>query len=79
MDDALAVRGRKATADLASEPQRLLKGQRPLREPLRERLSLEVLHDQEIDVASLDDIVKHADIRMLKAGDRHRFPSEARA
>jgi hypothetical protein len=47
VDDARAVRGRQRVGDLAPELEHLVERQRPLAQAMRERLAVEVLHDQE--------------------------------
>ena len=50
---------------------------RRCRQPIRERLSFQILHDQEVDAVVLTDVVERADMRMIQARNRSGFPFEA--
>ena len=58
---------RLSSASAISTPilQHLLERQRPLRQPLRERLAFEQLHDQVVDVALAADVEQRADVRVM--------------
>ena len=79
MDDALPVRVVERVGDLDAEAQRLVERQRPLREPLGERLAFEQLHDQVVGVALVADVVERADVRVRELRDRLRLALEALA
>ena len=53
--------------------ERLRQRQRAARRRLLERLALDVLHDQVVDVVLQADVVERADVRMIQAGDDLRF------
>ena len=61
----------EGVGDLDAVAQDLVEGERALLEPVRERLALEVLHDQEVDAVVLADVVERADVRM---GEGSRWP-----
>ncbi len=48
----------------------LIEWQRSLLQPLGQRLSVEILHDQEVHPVLAPDVVESADVRMVQAGDR---------
>ena len=56
--------------------QRLVERQRPLREPLGERLAFEELHDQVVARPSAADVVERADVGMRELRDRSRLTLE---
>ncbi len=65
--DPLLMGHLQCLGDLDTNLQRLLQGQRPLGESLLERLSLNVLHDDEVlTVVSLGHFVDVADERMIQ-------------
>jgi len=47
------------------------------RDSIGERLSFQVLHDEEVDPVLTTDVVERADVRMVPRGDRTRFTVEA--
>ena len=47
-------------------------------ERLRQRLTFEILHDQESQAALLADVVERADVRMVVCGDRAGLPFDQR-
>ena len=51
--------------------------QRTTFQPLLERLSVNVLHDQVVNVIVIADVVERADVRMVQAGDDLGFALEA--
>lgn len=59
----------KSARDLDREPQRLLETQRPVPEPLGQRLTLEVLHHEEVDAILVADVVEGADVRVICSSD----------
>ena len=56
--DPLPMRFVQRVCDLHAVTQRLLKRQRTLGQPIRERLALEVLHDEVLDVALASDVIE---------------------
>ena len=76
VDDALPVRLVESVGDLDAEAERLIERQRALRQPVRERLALEILHDEILDFALASDVVQRADVRMREGGDRLRLAFE---
>jgi hypothetical protein len=53
--------------------QRLFERQRPFFESLRQRLAFDALHHQELDAVLSSNVVQHANVRMIQAGDRLRL------
>jgi len=78
MHDADAMRGVERAADLNRQPQRVGYGQGPLLETCGQRLAVEELHHQELDVSLAADIMNRADVRVVERGDRARFLLEAK-
>src|SRR6266404_1785005 len=66
-----------ASANLHSVLENLLQWQRSFLQSLRQRFPFDALHDQVADAVLATNIVKHADVRMIQAGDSLRFPLEA--
>ncbi len=77
--DPMPMRLVQRVGDLDAVAQRLLERERPLHEPVRERLAFEVLHDQVLDAVLIADVVERADVRMGELRDRLRLPLEALA
>ena len=79
MDDTRAMGLVEGVGDLAADAQRLIEGKRASRplEASGERLALEILHHQVLDVAVAADVVHHADVRMGERGDGARLTLEA--
>ena len=75
----MAVRLVEGIGDLDGMAQRLSEGQRPLLQPLLERLPLDVLHDQVQGAVLVADVVKGADVRMVQARDGLGLALEALA
>ena len=73
MNDAVRVGGGKRAGDLDRKPQRVVDGARTLPEHLRQGLSLDELHHQEVGA----DVVERADVRVIERRDRSRFALEA--
>ena len=65
-----------ASAISIAVAQRLLERQRPLRQPIRQRLALQVLHDQVLGLALAAHVVERADVRVRELRDRLRLPLE---
>jgi hypothetical protein len=79
VDDPGRVRALERVGDLDPEPEDLLDRERPPLDALGERLALEELHDQEVDLALPPDVVEGADVRVLERRDRLRLALEALA
>ena len=77
MHEVMAVSALERAGDLDAARHRLLDGQRPGRDPLRERLPVEKFHDQEVDLSVPADVEHGADVRMVQAGRGAGFPLEA--
>ena len=52
-------------------------GQRTAREPGRERLAVEILHDEELEAVLLADVVERADVGMVQPRDGSGLALEA--
>ena len=79
MDDARAVRFVERRRDLDRRPERLVDRQRALRQPIRQRLAFEILHDEERGAILFADVVQRADVRMIELRDRAGLAIEALA
>ena len=79
VDDSLPVRLVERVGDLTAVAQRLLEGQRPLHQPVRERLALQIFHDEELDAVLVAHVVEGADVGVRELRDRLRLPLEALA
>ena len=77
MDDAVRVRGVEGIGELDAEIEHLRQRQRPLRDELFERLSLEHLEDQELLVVGFLVLVERADVGMVERGDGARLDERA--
>jgi hypothetical protein len=73
MHDAAPVRLVERIRDLHRVLERRVDGHGAAHEPARERLALEQLHHQIVDVAGASDVVHRADVRMTELRDRPRF------
>ncbi len=78
MDDALRMRGGECLGDLDGCAQGLCERYRPFAQPRRQRLAVEILHDEEVDPVVVPHLVQRADARMRESSDRPRFVREAR-
>ena len=80
MDHALAMSLVERVGNLNAVSERIGQGQRTPRETLRQRLALEVLHHQEVQVAvvrvSLSDVEYGADVRVAEGSQRLGLPLE---
>ena len=65
MHEVMAVSALECAGDLDASRHHLLDGQRPGRDPLRERLPIEKFHDQEVDRSVPADGEHGADMRMV--------------
>jgi hypothetical protein len=79
VQDPGAVRAVEGAGDLDRVAQRLAERQRPARQPRRQRLAVQVLHDDEADVPFAADVMEHADVGMVQAREQPRFALEAGA
>ena len=79
MDEAPAMGGVQGIGDLAAVAQHLIERQRSPLQPLRQRLSLEVFHDEEVDAVVTADVVERADVRVRERRDGLRFALETLA
>ena len=75
--DALFVRRREAGGDLPAEVDRLGRGQRPGREPRRERLAFQELGDEVRRAVVRAEIEDREDVRMIERARRVRLAHEA--
>ena len=67
MDDAGRVRRGERAGHLDAVAKRLIERQPAARQPARERLALEELHDQEVGAVLLPDVEERADVRVAEA------------
>ena len=74
VDDALVVRGFEAVGNLPGDLERLVERNRALLDPLRQRRTLDELHDQR----AVLDAVDRGDVRMVEGGEHLRLAREAR-
>ena len=79
VEDALAVRRVQRARDLNGPRQRLLDRNRSLRDTRRQRLALEVLHDEKRRLILLADVEERADVAVTQLGDGTRLALEALA
>ena len=77
MNDARAMRVTQGVRDLDRVTQHLIDRQRTAAQALGERLTLEVLHDDEVNAIVRADVVDGADLRMAQPRCRSRFALEA--
>jgi hypothetical protein len=77
MDEAAGVRLLERVGNFAGDMNGLRERQPTSAQPLTQRRSGDVLHDEEQQIAVLTDLEDFADIRMIERGNRHRFPAEA--
>src|SRR5262249_8271276 len=69
----------EGVGDLRRVAERLVDGERSLREARSERLPLDQLHDEVRGPLLLPDVVERADVRMVEAGDGPRLALEPRS
>ena len=77
--DPFAVRARERPREGGRVGQRFVERQRSAREARGERLPVEILHDQELDVVLAAHVVERADVRMIEPRDGPGFALEALA
>ena len=77
------MRRSQCLGDLDADVERLLDRERAPRNPLRQRLAFQELHDEEQPAANagreFTDVVERADVRMLELRDVARFAFESLA
>jgi hypothetical protein len=66
MDDALLVRRLDRVGDLLRDRQRLVDGNRPLRDPIGERRAFDQLHDQGVEAVGILEAMDLRDVRMIE-------------
>ena len=66
VDDPLPVRLFQGISDLNGVALGLIQGQRAFLQSLGERPTLQALHDQEVGIALLADVVQSADVRVVQ-------------
>src|ERR1700735_1090905 len=76
MDHALAMRSLQRFANLDAHTQKLRSRHRTLLDAFRERLALQIFHDEIIGAVLPSDIVERADIGMVEARDCAGFTFE---
>ena len=69
MDDALLMGLLQGLRDFCCNLQNLIEGQGAFRQALGQSLAFEILHHQEVGAVLRADVVKRADIGMLKRGN----------
>ncbi len=81
MDHAGAVRFVERIGDVDADRQHLLERERPFRvgQPISQRLAIEILHDEVVDLLVTADVVDGADVWMRQRGNRPRLAFESRA
>src|SRR5262245_64384055 len=77
--DSLAMRLVERVRNLRAKPERFLEWKRSLCEPVRERLALEVLHDEVVRISLAADVVERPEVRMRELRDRPRHSLESGA
>ena len=77
MHHALSMSLVQRVGDLDGVPQSLVERQGTFLQPVGQRLTLEVLHDQEVDPVLFTDVMERADVRMIQARDRTGLALEA--
>ena len=65
-----------ATSRLSGDTQRFAQRERPVRQPRRQRLAFEVLHNEEVNVPLAPDIMERTDIGMTELRDGSRLAVE---
>jgi hypothetical protein len=79
VNDAVRVRLVERIRDRHGVAQRFVDRHRAARDPLRQVLAVEELHDEELAPFVVADVVERADVGMLERGDRARLAVEALA
>src|SRR5260221_109651 len=65
--------------DLDAIADHVIDRKRAANDSIGERLAVDVLHDQEVDLRLAADVVERANVRMVERGDRFRFALETEA
>ena len=76
MNDAATVGFVEAVGDLRAELQNLVEGEGAFFEALGEGLAFDALHDEIVDAILMADVVEHADVGMIEAGNSFGFAFE---
>ncbi len=76
MHDARAMRGHERISDGDRVLEGFVHRHRPARQPVRQRLPFEQLHDQKVDPVGLSEVVKHANVRMVQRCNSLRLALE---
>src|ERR1700680_465992 len=77
VNDAVRVGGVERVGNLDPQIKQLWQGQWALGDALPESRTIEILHRDETPVLRLTDFVDHAEVGMIQAGSRTRFPSKS--
>ncbi len=77
MDDSRAMCSGQRVPDLHSVCKRLVQRQGTSQQPAFERLALYIFHHEEIDVPLATDVMKRADMRMIRRGYGLGFAPES--
>jgi hypothetical protein len=78
MDDALPVRLVERIGDRDRVAERLGERERTLRQPIGQRLAVQMFHHEKVGTCVAADVVNRADVRMVQARERLRLALEAR-
>ena len=78
VDDPSLVRRFQSLRDLPGDHESLLDRQRPLREPLRDRLAGDEFQNQRLDAARLLETVNRRDVRVIQGRQDLRLAPEPR-
>src|SRR6266403_1454472 len=76
VDHAVAVRFVQRIGNLAAEFKNLLERDRTLLQALRQRLAFETFHDEVVCSVLMANVVQHADVRVIQAGNGFGFALE---
>jgi len=69
MDDSRGMGGSEGVGDGDAVPECLVDPQPPSMHQAIERLAVDVLHDEEVEVPLAADVVNRADVRVIQRGD----------
>jgi hypothetical protein len=78
VDDALLVRGFERLRDLESQAEGLLDRDRPPLQPIRERVALDQLENEEACLVGFFETVNGRDVRVVERGQHPGFSFEPR-
>ena len=76
MDDSVAMRVDERARDLDRVGERHGQRHRSARQPHRQRVAFEILHDEVVDLVLTSDVVQRADVRVGEGSNRPRFAGE---